>query len=388
MEACHYEGVQNVLKAVLIDDENPALLQLERLIHADGRLEISGKFTRIGSGLEHVAENQADVVFLDIEMPGMNGLEAGEKLMAMIPDLQIVFVTAYNHYAIEAFELNALDYLLKPVDPARFAKTVSRIESQLKNTQEQAGVQVPVESMVICFKRLLLGDNVAAGSLLKWRTQKAQELFAFLLHQQDRWVTKDVILETLWPQLKLDKATTQLHTSVYQVRKMLKQWGVKALIEFAHDSYRLLRIGFTTDVDLFTHGSQIGPVTTEQEWQRLEQTLNLYQGDYLEEHDYFWAKPMREELLRRYIHCSIAAAAYESQIGRERQALQRLLSLKMKEPYSDEICQSIMKVYHAQGNQAAVASEYQSFVSLIGNDLETKPEAETIRLYSELMNIG
>ncbi len=378
------KGCEEV-KAVLIDDENPALLQLERLIHMDGRLEVAGKFTRVGRGLEHLTENRADVVFLDIEMPGMNGLEAGEQLMAMHPDLEIVFVTAYNHYAIEAFELNALDYLLKPVDPVRFAKTVSRIESKVKSAQTQVAEKAPQEPTVICFKRLALGDLAAAGGMLRWRTQKAQELFAFLLHQQGHWVTKDDILETLWPQLDLDKATTQLHTSVYQVRKVLKQWGVNAFIEYAHDSYRLTKLGFATDVDLFIRGTHVIQVTTEREWQQLEHALSLYQGDYLEEHDYFWAKPVREELRRKFIHGSLSAAAYELQSGRERQALQRLFPLKAKEPYSDDICRSIMRAYHAQGNQAAVASHYLDFVSLIEAELDAKPEAETIRLYNELM---
>lgn len=371
------------MKAILIDDENPALLQLERLIQADGRMDVLGKFTRVSSGLEYLEDNPADVVFLDIEMPGINGLEAGEKLSATHPDLHIVFVTAYNHYAIEAFELNALDYVLKPVDPARFSKTISRIESRMSTTRS---MPAPQDSVVICFKRLTLEASAESGGLLRWRTQKAQELFAFLLHQNGQWVTKDHILETLWPQLVLDKATTQLHTSVYQVRKVLKHWGVEATIEYAHDSYRLTRSGFTTDADLFIRGIRIPGVETEQEFQQLERVLHLYQGDYLEEHDYFWAKPVREELRRQYIHGSLVAAAYERNKGRERQALKRLLALQQKEPYSDEICRSVIQAYHDQGNEAALVSHYREFTNLIRNELDATPEAETVQLYLELVD--
>ncbi|WP_341480151.1 BTAD domain-containing putative transcriptional regulator [Paenibacillus dendrobii] len=370
---------------MLIDDENPALLQLERLILGDGRLSVGGKFTRVSLGLEYVAANPVDVVFLDIEMPGTNGLEAGEQLLAIRPDIQIVFVTAYHHYAIEAFELNALDYLLKPVEPTRFAKTVSRIESRLRMNRNVPEQPAPAASMIVCFKRLSIEDGSAAGGLLKWRTQKAQELFTFLLHEQGQWVAKDVILETLWPQLQVDKATTQLHTSVYQVRKMLKQWGIQAFIEYSHDSYRLMRNGYLTDVDLFMRGSLMAEVTTQQEWEQLEQKLNLYQGDYLEEHDYFWAKPVREELRRRYIQGSLAAAAYELKAGREHQALQRLLSIKTKEPYSDEICRSVMKAYVALGNTPAAVQYYRDFASLISNELDTNPESQTTRMYQELL---
>src|SRR5690606_379077 len=70
---------------------------------------------------------QFDVAFVDIEMPGYNGLETAERLLALQPELQIVFVTAYDQYAIDAFELQAIDYVLKPVQPKRLEKTLQRL---------------------------------------------------------------------------------------------------------------------------------------------------------------------------------------------------------------------------------------------------------------------
>lgn len=64
------------MRAILVDDENPALLQLERLIQGDGRIEIAGKFTQVRAALEHAEGIPVDIAFLDIEMPGLNGLEA------------------------------------------------------------------------------------------------------------------------------------------------------------------------------------------------------------------------------------------------------------------------------------------------------------------------
>jgi two-component system LytT family response regulator len=116
-----------ILKAILIDDEKPALLQLERLLVADGRLEIRGKFTTFAEGMVHLAQEKADIVFLDIEMPDINGLEASEYIQQMDSANIIVFVTAFSEYAVEAFEVQAFDYLLKPVYPARLAKTIDRI---------------------------------------------------------------------------------------------------------------------------------------------------------------------------------------------------------------------------------------------------------------------
>jgi CheY-like chemotaxis protein len=85
---------RDYFKAILIDDEKPALLQLERLLVADGRLEIRGKFTTFAEGMVHLAQEKADIVFLDIEMPDINGLEASEYIQQMDSANTIVFVTA------------------------------------------------------------------------------------------------------------------------------------------------------------------------------------------------------------------------------------------------------------------------------------------------------
>ncbi|ANA80351.1 response regulator [Paenibacillus glucanolyticus] len=117
------------MKAIVIDDENPALVHMQRLIERDGRLEVAGTFTQAQDAIDQWQLCMADVVFLDIEMPGLCGLEAGERLAQLDPDVHIVYVTAYGHYALEVFKQNVQNYLLKPVDPERFSDTVTNLLS-------------------------------------------------------------------------------------------------------------------------------------------------------------------------------------------------------------------------------------------------------------------
>src|SRR5699024_10415720 len=89
----------------------------------------------------------ADVLFLDIEMPNTNGLELAEKIIEVNPNIEIVFVTAYNEYAVQAFEVNALDYLLKPVKTERLAKTLARLDENndsKKSLSEQRQLRINV----------------------------------------------------------------------------------------------------------------------------------------------------------------------------------------------------------------------------------------------------
>lgn len=370
------------MKAILIDDEKPALLHLERLLHSDGRVLVSGKYTTAREGLEHLAGQSAEVVFLDIEMPEMNGLEAAERINQIDSGIRIVYTTAYSEYAIEAFELNALDYLLKPIYPERLAKTMERLRAEA--TPVPHAVR-PEQPSFFCFKRLELGDASQIGTNLKWRTAKAQELFAFLLHGKGQWISRESIIETLWPDSQQDKAVTYLHTSISQIRKLLKEWGAGAAILYSQECYRLDAVGIATDVQQFEQAVAANLRVTDDNYAVCAQALELYRGDYLEEHDYAWAKPRARELLRQFASLAQAIALYELDRGCERQALRSLLLLQEKDPYSDAACRLMLTAYARLGDITAMKASYEAFVHLLHLDLEVEPERETAELYRFLL---
>uniref|UniRef100_A0A8J7VQD1 Response regulator transcription factor n=1 Tax=Coralloluteibacterium stylophorae TaxID=1776034 RepID=A0A8J7VQD1_9GAMM len=103
---------------------------LEQLARAWPGLRIVAECEDGAAALEALAEHRPDVAFLDIRMPGLNGLEVAAAAMEATPDTQVVFVTAYDQYAIGAFERGAIDYLLKPVAPERLAATVRRLQQR------------------------------------------------------------------------------------------------------------------------------------------------------------------------------------------------------------------------------------------------------------------
>jgi two-component system LytT family response regulator len=112
------------LRAFLVDDEPLALKRLARMLQATGRVEIVGQATDPVKGLAQLAEAAADVVFLDIHMPGLTGFQVVERVPA---GPAVVFTTAHDAHAVRAFEVNAADYLLKPVERARLEATLDRV---------------------------------------------------------------------------------------------------------------------------------------------------------------------------------------------------------------------------------------------------------------------
>lgn len=113
------------MRALLVDDEQPARERLRRLLQAHPAIEIVGEAEDGVQALEKIAELHPDLVFLDVQMPGCTGLEVVAALAAPRP--KIVFCTAFDEYAVDAFELHAVDYLLKPVSRARLSKAIERL---------------------------------------------------------------------------------------------------------------------------------------------------------------------------------------------------------------------------------------------------------------------
>jgi len=116
------------MKTLLIDDERLARNELRRLLSAFPHITIVGEASTAKQGRELIGSVRPDLVFLDVQMPGETGLELLESLEPPAP--RVIFTTAHDEFAVKAFELNALDYLLKPVDPARLATAVARLEDR------------------------------------------------------------------------------------------------------------------------------------------------------------------------------------------------------------------------------------------------------------------
>jgi two-component system, LytTR family, response regulator LytT len=118
------------LRAVVVDDEPLAREELCYLLDELAGVEVIAQAGNGPDAVAAVTEHEPDLVFLDVQMPGLTGFEVARRLVAAGPPVSIVFVTAYDQHAIEAFEVNAVDYLLKPVDAARLDTAVQRVRQR------------------------------------------------------------------------------------------------------------------------------------------------------------------------------------------------------------------------------------------------------------------
>ncbi len=133
------------LRAAIIDDEVLALEALQLMCERTGLVEIAGHAEDGAAGLKLLAALQCDLVFLDIGMPGMSGLEVAAALKTWDPAPLVVLVTAYDNFATQAFDLAVIDYLLKPVESARLARAVERASSLLAARRATGKAAAPME---------------------------------------------------------------------------------------------------------------------------------------------------------------------------------------------------------------------------------------------------
>jgi two-component system response regulator LytT len=119
------------LKTIVVDDEQLARDELRYLLEQIGGVEIVAQAGNGVEALRVIEEYQPDLVMLDVQMPGLTGFEVARRVVEAGLESQLVFVTAYDLYAIDAFEVNAVDYLLKPVEPERLAVAVERVRKRL-----------------------------------------------------------------------------------------------------------------------------------------------------------------------------------------------------------------------------------------------------------------
>ena len=130
------------MKIVIVDDERLAREELRGLLSAHPGLEVCGEAANVTEALKLIPALRPDLLFLDIEMPGRTGFD----LLAALPPPhpQLVFVTAYDAFAVRAFEVNALDYLMKPVHPRRLAATLEKIRASARPSGPTDDAPAPV----------------------------------------------------------------------------------------------------------------------------------------------------------------------------------------------------------------------------------------------------
>jgi two-component system LytT family response regulator len=296
------------MKAVLIDDEYYALQGLKMRLDEVGGIDVVGVFTTGKQALENIEALAPDVVFLDIEMPNISGIELFSRILEIRGDVKIVFTTAYTQYAVEAFELNALDYIVKPVEKERLLKTFERLRAV--RPPETGGADH--KTAVNCFGKLsvVVGGTEANLGLRK----KSEELLAYLVCAEGRFVAKEKIMEALWPEVEKDKAANNLYVAFYNLKRQ-DCGALTESLESVRGKMRLRPERIECDMYEFKKLVRLCGGVDGDTVETARKAIELYRGMLFEENYYGWAALPQAELDVMYLELLEKAASYCKEAG-------------------------------------------------------------------------
>lgn len=271
------------MRAVLIDDEYYALQGLKMKLEQISDIEVVGMFTNGSQSLESIEELNPEIIFLDIEMPRINGLDLFSQIISRLNDVKIVFVTAYAQYAAEAFELNAFDYVVKPIEIERLQKTLNR----LSINKPIAGTINSNKINIKCFTKM--SATVNGKEINTNLRKKSEELLAYLLYCRGEFVSKERIMGALWPEADGDKAANNLYVAFYNLKRLGLDDGKKRLVSI-RGKMRLIIDEIECDVFEFEKLALCCSEINNQTIDLAKKALELYTGMLFEENYYEWVQ--------------------------------------------------------------------------------------------------
>ncbi len=242
------------MKIMAVDDEFLALEDFEDTCRDLGITDEIVKFNNPLDALGYVVKDKVDIAFLDIEMPVIKGIELARRIKVLSPNVRIIFTTGYSDYALEAFSVDAVDYVLKPYEPEAILKAYNKA-LLIKDAEEKNHIFI---------KTFGFFDVFVDGKSVAFTSAKSKELLAILVDRNGGVVSTEQAISLLWEGRKYDETVQSLFRKVLKsLRTTLEEAGISEILidnrnqrsidksAFACDYYDLLSQGKTEDTKFF-----------------------------------------------------------------------------------------------------------------------------------------
>lgn len=377
-----------MIRAIIVDDEKIAASLLETLLKRTGKVEVKACFNNADNALEffeksYSEKNEIDAAFIDIEMPQMNGLTLCNKIKKINKCINVVFTTAYNEYAVKAFGVEAVDYIVKPVNYDRLKVTIERLIKgiNINRLVEKSNKFISDKKYfsINCFGKFEMYKN--KNEIVKFRTKKAEELAAYFIHNIDKSISQDKIIENLWGNVGLDKAKVYFHANLYYVRKSFYEIDKQNKIERHNENYKLV-INNLIDYVEFQNLSKNYIELNEGNIKYFEKIVGLYKTGYLAENGYIWCSGRQKNLLSIFEEMELKIVRYYFSNKDYKKALTHLQKIIKINPYNEYAYEIIIKIYYYNKDKISLKKQIKIFEKIL-MDIEgenAKEHIEEIKL--------
>jgi len=370
------------MKVILVDDEKSMLLIMKKMILKIPDIEVVGAFQGSSEAYEFIKENRVDIVFVDIRMPEESGLDFARRIMLEFVGIDLVFLTSYKEYALEAFDVYAVDYIVKPVSQERLERTINRVMkrhiSQLASRDEGTSARLSV----YCLGGLTIKDE--DDEIVRLNSSKSLELLAYLILNKGSFVSKWSVMEDVFGEMPRHNAETYLNTTIYKLRKSLEYNGMKSVVISANESYRIDIKDIYIDFINFEHQVNNLLVLNESNLDEALVTEKFFIGELFGDKSYNWSLPEKERLFEVYENFAKKLSSYLLENNNPTVALKILKKLVYKNELDEEVNCLLMRAYAAKKDRCSLIRQYKRFEKMLQRELKVAPGNTTTNLYAKL----
>lgn len=356
-----------IYKVIVVDDEDYNFILFEQAVKNISQIEVCAFISDPEDVVDAVREHNADIVFMDVEMPGMSGIEAAERLME--ESCVVVFLTAFSEYAIDAFKVNAMDYIVKPVNSEEIIRVIKKIDKIYGNKKVPNDGKYSMD--ITGSVSLRCGEREAE---MRFQTSKSEELLYLLMIKGPLNVDKNILMDTLWPETDPEKAAANLYTSFYRLKKTFSDMPA---IRFSgkNNVYSLLNDG--VDIDYYriinAYRNIVDKDVNDTNISFFEDIINSFHGELLKDKGYSWIEGSRERINSIYIRASVNVGNYYIDKGNAGRAKRIMEKAFLFFPYNEELCLLLCGVHDASGDEGSCISTLKKHIAAVKEELDMPP---------------
>lgn len=365
-----------MIKAIIVEDEWYNLEEISDLIEKTGFMSVGKKYSNPLKALEEISSISPQVAFIDIDMPEMDGITLAEKLIEQNPTITIVFITAYNQYAVKAFDINALDYIMKPINIQRFNNMVEKIKNKISlNTYAR-----PKALKIKCFGGL---ETSIDGNPVKWERSKAEELFAYLLMNYSKYIHKTTIIEYLWPEYEPQKALKLLQTSVYRIRKIFAGLKEHIMLDYSCSKYCLIIKDAECDYIELEKAIANYSAKDKATYGGIENVGEVFDTGFLTQQGYIWSIEKNEELKKKFISILKEISEMYSIEKNDEELLKFLNLIAQIVPYEEEVNYRLLKTMEKLEKYNEISIHYEWLERVLRDEYDLVPSGRILKLFTK-----
>lgn len=357
------------MKAFLVDDEALCLEELAWQLAAYPDIQIEGKFTDPCKALEAACDAQPDAVFLDIDMPHMDGLELALRMQSHCAGVMLVFVTGYARYALDAYRAYPLDFIVKPAARSRLDETVAHLRRQYALLHPKSGAARNL--LVRCFGAF----EVKTESAARFVTRRVKELFLYLIDRRGTAASTDEMMDALFGGRDEKSTRGNLYVTLSRLRTLLECWDPSGIRLFLTDAGALQVAPGVCDYTDFMRFAKANAAITGRNAAEAAAMLKLCRGPYLENETFEWSVESGEEVEAEYERIALGVSGCQIADGKTAEAEATLCALLARNLVSTDGYAALLGLYMRGRDHAAYAALYEEYARMLRKEFRIKPEA-------------